>query len=132
MVGRSFGKPPKKLMRPPIAASWRALSCAAWAGAATMITSAPRPPDSGINHLRQVLLRGIDGAIRRQARGLSEAAWDHFADDHAAGSAQPGQLGVHDANRPGAHDQDHLSGLDPDRILPAQYAGKGLDQCLHR
>src|SRR3990172_5745133 len=43
MVGRSFGRPPKKLIRPPIAASASVDSWAACTGAATMIASAPRP-----------------------------------------------------------------------------------------
>ena len=38
---------------------------------------------------------------------------------------------MHDSNRAGAHDQDHLSRLYPDRILPAQDASERLDQRLN-
>src|SRR6266545_4507074 len=43
MVGRSFGNPPKKLMRPCRAAIWTACSWAAPEAAAVMTTSGPRP-----------------------------------------------------------------------------------------
>ena len=130
--GWSLGSPPKKLIRPPIPAVQAPASWAAWTGAATMTTSAPWPA-CFIRHelAARSSWAGINHPVGAQARPAQPAPAVGLADHHAPRAAQLGQLGVHDADRSGAHHQHHLAGSNVECILTAQHAGKGLDQRGH-
>src|SRR5512133_2121727 len=122
MVGRSLGRPPKKLTVPRRAAIRRPSSWAAPEAAATM-TSAPRPPVSPRD-----AVDAVDGQHRgRDAHELGEAAVVLVADPLlvgadrrpavpllVAGAVGDGRDDLHPvAHRPavgGLADLDHLAG----------------------
>ncbi len=132
MAGRSLGSPPKKLIRPPMAASVQG----------AFLRGVDRRRDD--DHIRAAAAGFLPRctACRSSCTGFTarsapmRRAWAARSATGSLTITRPaprssGQLGVHHADRPGADHQHDLAGLDVQGILAAQHAGKRLHQRRH-